>query len=126
MAGAHGKARNETNKLDADERVEEAKGADLDGRDGEEKGQPLRERKEEIRELAEDRIEQRAERRQKRYGRGPLPFWLELRGPACVPAPEPCGALAATQQATWQPSAPTSAKSGMGTLTRSLGIMCPI
>ena len=66
MTGAQGKARNATNKLDADERVEEAKGSDLDGRDGEEKGQPLREKKEERRELAEDRIEQRAERRQKR------------------------------------------------------------
>ena len=85
MTGAQGKSRNETNKLDADERVEEAKGSDLDGRDGEEKGQPLRERKEERRELAEDRIEQRAERREKRY---PWPFRLELRGLACVLAAE--------------------------------------
>ena len=53
MTGAQGKARNETNKLDADERVEEGKGSDLDGRDGEEKGQSLREKKEERRELAE-------------------------------------------------------------------------
>ena len=66
MTGAQGKSRNETNKLDADKRVEEAKGSDLDGRDGEEKGQSLREKKEERRGLAEDRIEQRAERRQKR------------------------------------------------------------
>ena len=76
--------------------------------------------------LAEDRIEQRAERRQKRYGRGPLPFRLELRGLACVLAPEPCGALAATEQATRQSTAHSFAKSGMGTPTRSLGIMCLI
>ena len=66
MTGAQGKSRNETNKLDADERVEEAQGSELDGRDGAEKGHLLRQNKEERRGLAEDRIEQRAERREKR------------------------------------------------------------